>query len=97
MPHHEEGPRLNRRELLRRGAVVGGTLLWAAPVVQSLSPAAYAFHAQYHSCCECNDPARGCHQDMFTLQECIDFCGPGGVRSFQQGSFNCIDGRCVPS
>jgi hypothetical protein len=33
---------VSRRDLLRRGAVVGGTLLWATPVVQSLSPAAYA-------------------------------------------------------
>lgn len=33
---------ISRRELLRRGAIVGGTLIWAAPAVQTLAPAAYA-------------------------------------------------------
>jgi hypothetical protein len=33
---------LDRRQLLRRGAMVGGALVWATPVVQSLTPAAYA-------------------------------------------------------
>jgi hypothetical protein len=33
---------MDRRQLLRRGALVGGAVVWATPVVQSLSPAAYA-------------------------------------------------------
>lgn len=33
---------LSRRDLLRRGAVVGGTLLWVAPAIQSIAPAAHA-------------------------------------------------------
>ena len=33
---------VTRRDLLRRGAVVGGTLLWVAPAIQSLSPVASA-------------------------------------------------------
>lgn len=33
---------ISRRSLIKRGAVVGGTLVWAAPVVQSLSAPAYA-------------------------------------------------------
>lgn len=28
---------MNRRDMLKRGAVVGGTLVWTVPVVQSLS------------------------------------------------------------
>jgi hypothetical protein len=28
---------ISRRDLLRRGAIVGGTLLWAAPTVQSIA------------------------------------------------------------
>jgi hypothetical protein len=33
---------MTRRDLMRRGAIVGGTLLWAAPAIQSLSTKAYA-------------------------------------------------------
>ncbi len=33
---------ISRREMIRRGAVVGGTLVWAAPVIQSLTTPAYA-------------------------------------------------------
>jgi hypothetical protein len=38
--HDESG--MTRRDLMRRGAVVGGTLLWVAPAIQSLSPPAFA-------------------------------------------------------
>jgi hypothetical protein len=33
---------MSRRTLLKRGAVVGGTLVWAAPAVQTLSRSAFA-------------------------------------------------------
>jgi hypothetical protein len=33
---------LSRRTLLKRSAVVGGTLVWAAPVVQTLAKPAFA-------------------------------------------------------
>jgi hypothetical protein len=33
---------MNRRELLKRGAIVGGTLAWAAPAVQTLARPALA-------------------------------------------------------
>ncbi|MFB3739109.1 MAG: hypothetical protein ACE14W_09130 [Candidatus Velamenicoccus archaeovorus] len=33
---------MSRRDLLRRGAIVGGTLLWVAPAVQSITPIARA-------------------------------------------------------
>jgi hypothetical protein len=33
---------ISRRTLLRRGAIVGGTLVWAAPAVQSFSRTALA-------------------------------------------------------
>lgn len=52
----ENEPGLTRRDLMRRGAVVGGTLLWAAPVVQSISRPAFAATkagtARYF-CCYC--------------------------------------------
>lgn len=46
---------VTRRDLIRRGAVVGGTLLWAAPVVQSLTPAAFAHDLSpaVYQCCHC--------------------------------------------
>lgn len=33
---------MSRRDLIRRGAVVGGTLLWVAPAIQSMAPKAFA-------------------------------------------------------
>jgi hypothetical protein len=33
---------MTRRDLMRRGAVVGGTLLWVAPAIQSIGSKAYA-------------------------------------------------------
>jgi hypothetical protein len=33
---------VTRREVLRRGAIVGGTLLWVAPAIQSISQKAFA-------------------------------------------------------
>ena len=33
---------MTRRDLMRRGAIVGGTLLWVAPAIQSVSSKAYA-------------------------------------------------------
>lgn len=33
---------ISRRTLIKRGAVVGGTLVWATPVVQSLTAPAFA-------------------------------------------------------
>jgi hypothetical protein len=54
LPEPEPGrtPRFSRRELLRRGAVVGGTLMWATPAIQSLAPPAYAQYALC-GCCYC--------------------------------------------
>lgn len=34
---------ISRRTLIKRSAVVGGTLVWATPVVQSLSAPAFAY------------------------------------------------------
>jgi hypothetical protein len=45
-----------RRDLIRKGAIVGGTLLWVAPAVQTLTPPAYAHVVSpaVHTCCQCN-------------------------------------------
>ena len=45
---------ISRRELLRRGAIVGGTMVWAVPVLQSLTPPAYAQGSPRPcGCCYC--------------------------------------------
>jgi hypothetical protein len=52
---------LTRRDLLRRGAIVGGTLLWAAPAVQSITKPAYANTVQgsaRYYCCYCWRPTK---------------------------------------
>lgn len=51
---------ISRRTLLRRGAVVGGTLMWTAPMVKSLTPAAFGADMGpspgRSACCSCSDP-----------------------------------------
>ena len=38
----EQTPGLSRRSVIKRGAAVGGAVLWAAPVVQSIGGTAWA-------------------------------------------------------
>jgi hypothetical protein len=54
-PRNVESGRLSRRDLIRRGAIVGGSLLWVAPAIQSLTPAAHAqtVGSPTFGCCEC--------------------------------------------
>jgi len=64
MPEHEYPKRkklnldgelgISRRDLLRRGAIAGGTLLWVAPAIQSLAPAASAQARQGPSPGDCS-------------------------------------------
>src|SRR5437867_11617492 len=45
---------ISRRDLLRRGAVVGGTLVWTVPVIESISRNALAAKGSPASvCCAC--------------------------------------------
>lgn len=37
-----ERPGLNRRDVLRRGAILGGAMVWTVPAVQTLSGPAFA-------------------------------------------------------
>lgn len=71
---------VSRRDLLRRGAVVGGALLWVAPAIQSLSPPAYAetVSPKEQACCLCtkrNSTGQICTTDFLTQAQCADFCG----------------------
>ena len=44
---------ISRRTLMKRGAIVGGTLMWAAPIVQSFNSPAFGQTSGTVSCvCE---------------------------------------------
>ncbi|HEY7755833.1 MAG TPA: hypothetical protein VID69_06380 [Actinomycetota bacterium] len=93
---------LTRRDLLRRGAVVGGTLLWVAPAIQSIAPKAYAAQqvGSFKACCQCSgsqvQPA-GCTVDVITYDECAQRCGGAAmVAHHGVGNYTCVDGTCVP-
>jgi len=58
MADQENDKRISRRDVMRRGAVVGG-LVWSAPIVQSLTrPASAAITESppQHVCCFCSSP-----------------------------------------
>jgi hypothetical protein len=56
---------LGRRDLLKRGAIVGGAVLWTTPVVQSLASPAFA----------AGSPAAGsCEFDMYIVQNGVTVC-----------------------
>ena len=108
MADHEDGKvnfkselGITRRDLLRRGAIAGGTLLWAAPVIQSLRTPAFAQTVPAHSCCQCsqnNNSGVRCQQDSFTAEQCDSFCStPSGntVVSYQTGTdCSCVSNQC---
>lgn len=67
---------LSRRDVIRRGAVVGGTLLWAAPVVQSITKPAFALSNQGTArffCCYCYRPVVKAGRGLCT---CADHSTP---------------------
>ncbi len=71
--HDEVDPNLgiSRRTLLRRGMVVGGSLVWAAPAVQSFSKAALA-QTQGTPCTICVFSGDRVVGKCETTQECCD-------------------------
>jgi hypothetical protein len=91
---------MSRRDLLRRGAVVGGALLWVAPAIQSLTPPAYAqtVSVQAHTCCSCykkGPTGVQCQQDHFTYEACVATCGRvSNVREYKVGWLCGTDQRC---
>jgi hypothetical protein len=73
---------MSRRDLIRRGAIAGGALVWAVPVVQSISSSS-AFGATTIGSipCNCNTPV------------CSQFVG--GQRSYQVCTLNPNSCACV--
>jgi hypothetical protein len=93
---------VSRRDLLRRGAVAGGELLWIAPAIQSVAAPAYAnaVSPAHRTCCSCtvrSDRGFRCGQDHFTYQLCLDFCGgASNVKSYETDAECDAEGHCVP-
>jgi len=58
MDEQQEKPGIQRREVLRRAAIVGGNLLWIAPAIQTIAPKAFAASPVF-GCCECRNGAVG--------------------------------------
>lgn len=44
---------MNRRDLIKRGAMIGGAVVWTAPMVQSIGGVALATHGSPHDGCDC--------------------------------------------
>lgn len=93
MDEHEKRVDLNselgmsRRDLLRRGAIVGGTLLWVAPAIQSVGAKAAWARGTSGQCgtCYCSWSRNGnfvldaCFNDGITgitasAESCENFC-----------------------
>jgi hypothetical protein len=80
-PRNGASGRLSRRDLIRRGAIVGGSLLWVAPAIQTLTPAASAqtVGSPTFGCCECvsgDAGAEKCNPGVGGLE-----CNAGPVQS----------------
>jgi hypothetical protein len=77
--HDESG--MTRRDLMKRGAVVGGTLLWVAPAIQSFGSKAYAQEQGSPLCDACVStsfnppgppPPQTVHVILTPTEECCD-------------------------
>jgi hypothetical protein len=78
---------MTRRDLMRRGAIVGGTLLWAAPAIQSLSTKAYAQEVgRSGECATCYCSFR---RHNGTGQLVRDECNIDGVNGIYESDATC--------
>jgi len=90
---------ISRRDLIRRGAVVGGALLWVAPTIQTIAAPAFANpinpggNKSLHYCCACFSPGPGgatCEKDHPSQASCISFCGgQSNVKTYTYGVHHC--------
>jgi hypothetical protein len=89
---------ISRRDLLRRGAIVGGTALWTVPVIASLTRAHIRPGSPAFSCCRCHapsgrvppgppNPPKMCTTTVDNPTACEQFCEERGYRQsqFHQG------------
>jgi hypothetical protein len=73
---------VTRRDLLRRGAIVGGTLLWVAPAIQTMAPKALA---------RTQGPSPGACSACFCWNGTLVGSGPGTITANPSGS---LQSRC---
>ncbi|HXF71803.1 MAG TPA: hypothetical protein VNO79_04235, partial [Actinomycetota bacterium] len=100
----ERGNGITRRAFVRRTAVVGGSLLWIAPAIQTLAPAARAHTVgtPAFGCCMCLAPGNlnpaQCYANVATQADCDALCAPANlITDFHAGPspFSCVGKRCV--
>jgi hypothetical protein len=80
---------VSRRDLLRRGAIVGGTLLWTVPVVSTISRAhGQNVRSPAFVCCECSRPRDPASTPFFcppktvdTPSQCAQACHDAGYQN----------------
>ena len=92
---------MDRREFLRRSAIVGGTVAWMTPVIQSISPpAAGAATPSLQACCLCcNNGGQNCNSSpecgpasTITLEYCQTKCSPcSGTAACTAGTTTCAN------
>jgi len=98
----KNGRGLDRREFLRRSAIVGGTVAWMTPVIQSLAPPAFAHSVSptEDCCCQCRATGSGQQSNCSTSSTatasqaaCEEFCGDGNTAELHCGpsTFSCSD------
>jgi hypothetical protein len=77
----EKAVGVTRRDVLKRAAIAGGTVLWAAPIIQTIAaPAAQAASPVKAACCECKTAAAPlflqCSVDDPSCSTCVNLiCG----------------------
>lgn len=99
--HVETNLGISRRDLLRRGAIVGGTLVWAAPAVQTFARPAFAQEQGSPACEPCIEAGSGdrCRQTRYQGEspdccDCLDERQAAGDDAFASASFCSNEGRC---
>jgi hypothetical protein len=107
-PHLRHRLGISRRDLIRRGAVVGGTLIWTVPVVTTLSRAhPRTTKSPAFVCCECRNPREGVTPETLCIEnspsvdtpsQCAEACRDAGYRNpsfhISPTEINCVDGVC---
>jgi hypothetical protein len=75
---------MSRRDLLRRGAIVGGTLIWTVPVIKTLSAHADPAGSPTFTCCECRAGNAGEKSTGNSFE-----CTAGSISTEQDCSTHC--------
>lgn len=81
-----EGPSgISRRNLLKRGAIAGGTLMWAAPVITSMASPAYAASGKSPGTCAACYCFNGSKSNPSPSATSLtgDECSDNGVQGFR--------------